>query len=185
MYPYILLRIEEYIPKIFLVSLENDTKEVESSEEIDLLDIVLSIGEKLNLIKPPLNSLSETEKYDYLISLARGSDEAYVQLEMDVWEEFSIVEYIDNFLNNNKIQPVYLDVELNDDIKNEIDQNQNSDLLASILEHIYTIIIARTILVASEMGIGVIHLSDNSKNARLQEKMALELQKIDIELIID
>lgn len=185
MYPYIVLRFRNNIPKIFLVSLENQEREITISEDLNMLDIVLQLGEKFNLLQP---NLSREEQYSYLINLARESDEtfasSYGELE-DIEDQFQLKKYIQQFLEDNRVEPLYLDIEMDKDVRDQLDRNQNSDVFASTLDYIYTILIAKTVLVASDLGIGVIHLDDETKNTRLQEKMALELEKIDVEFIVD
>ncbi len=39
-------------------------------------------------------------------------------------------------------------------------------------------------MAAAELGLGTIRLDDESKNTRLQEKMAMELEKMDVDLIV-
>ncbi len=183
MYPYIILKIENYIPHLYLRTSETLETQIED-EDISLLDTVLELGEKLNLSDSNLDSKSQ---YNYLINLAREHDETYATSNSDIDNTtfFRLKEYLDRFLEENKVEPLYLDVEVSDEIRDQLNREQGADLLASILDYIYTILIAKSVIAASEMGIGVIHLNDETKNSRLQEKMAMELEKIDVELIID
>lgn len=183
-YPHISLKIENFIPSINFVSNENTFRKITIEDE-NLLEILSKLVNQLNLVQTD-SKLNNDELYAEILSLARESVAEGINeipgLDAET-TEFEITKIVKNVLS--ELAPIEIpNVDINETIKNELIRNYNIDTLATVLESIYAVLILKTLLAASELGIGIFVLDDRHINSRLMEKMATELQKIDLELII-
>lgn len=182
-YPHIALKIENFTPSINFVKDENTSRKITINDE-NLLVILSTLTKQLDLIEDEIESTEDL--YLRILELAR---EAVTEGMNDIpgldaeTTEFEIQKVVDNVqteLESDDLEGVIYDVAVRD----EIIRNQNIDTLGTVLESIYAVMILKTLLAASDLGIGTIVLDDKHKDARLMEKMASELQKMDLELII-
>ncbi len=187
MSPYVALKIEDFVPSIYYFPDDGMSRKMTHQEE-NILDRMIQATQNLNL------DTSESEQnrdnlYEELLSKARKSDEFYLDEFNDINTdsiEFNIQNLFDDLMKYaSELEQEYRDVDMSEEIRRELDQNQSGDIFASMLESLYLRLIAKTLLAASDLGIGEIHLQDSHKNARLAEKMSNELQKMGLELIID
>lgn len=184
---FIQLRIQNFIPNIYLVNNNGAEKKITLKDE-NLLENINLAANKLHIDLE--NSLESPEKlYSELLSTARESDETYMIEDTQMNQEsieFNIRSLIDELLGRaERMEQEYKDIDMNEETRAEINQNQSRDILASILEEIYLRLTAKTLIAASELGITEIHLQDDHKNGRLAEKMNKELGKMGAELIVD
>ncbi len=187
MYPNVTLLIKNNIPTIVYNSKNGEGKELVNEEE-DLQEIVLSLAKSLELS----NEFTGNSADDFinLLSLAEQGDERLIENLPEInklSKSFKVKEFLDielaKAIENKNTFEEYKG-EASTEVLKELERNQNIDIFASLLEYIYSILIAKTILYAADLGIGDIHLADEGKLLRLQAKMASELSKIDIELHI-
>lgn len=184
MQPYISLQIRNHIPHIVFYPDEGMSRSLTVDDE-SILPIVASIAKRLELIAEEEEVNAET--LTNLFELARTSDESYLDTTPDLETEESefklaaiMNRLVDQALATREDQ--YPETELNDDVRAELASNLNADIFASLLDALYTVLIAKTLLAASELGIGKISLDDEHNNVRLLEKMSKELAKLGIEL---
>lgn len=187
MYPHVSLTIKNNIPSIVYHPKEGVEKKINTTDE-NIYEIALDVAQKLGLVKN--TKLSADDQFQSLLSVARESDETYVTDLTDIDPEViefdlngSMSKAVDKAIKNKRDE--YKDVEMSDEIRGELELNQNKDIFASLMDAMYMVLIAKTVLVAAELGIGKIALNDSSKNARLHEKMLQELHKLGIEYITD
>lgn len=184
MYPNITLEIKNHIPSLVYYTSENVSKKITLKDE-NLKKLFSDIATELKLIIK--ESREENNLVSGLLDLARESDETYIidYPEIDVSNiEFNLEQAARLFLDNIETVSEYSDIELDDEIREEVNKNQNADIFASLLDYLYTIMAAKALLAGSELGIGNIRLTDEQKNTRLQEKLAIELDKMGVELIV-
>lgn len=190
-YPRITLTIKNHIPSLIYAKGEDDAVNLIEDQE-DLSKIITSVAKQLNLLEE-IEKGTSSEQYLALINLAytqgdehfidqipeAGTKKASFQLEKLIKDKLpKLLE------NRSEFENIY-DTPLSIDVKAEIERNENIDILASVLEMIYLLMIGKTLLEASELAIGNIHLNDSDGNVRLRERMASELTKADIKLTID
>ena len=187
MYPHVSLTIKNHVPSIVYHPKEGVEKKMNIKDE-NIYDIAFDVANKLDLIGDA--NLSKDEQFDELLTKARESDEKYVTDLTDINPD--VIEFELNDSMSRAVEKAiktksneYEGVEMPDEIRKELDLNQNKDIFASLMDAMYTVLIAKTVLAAAELGIGKIALNDSSKNARLHEKMLQELHKLGIEYITD
>lgn len=186
MYPQVELKIINGIPHIVYKTNEEEQK-VMTQGKHSIYDVALSGAKKLNLISSEAEP--NRENFEKMTQLARESDEIFYTELPEINTEtsdFSLQETLENYLSKMLEEPVdeYSDLAMTDDVKEELERFRNSDYFASYLEALYSVLIAKTVLSAHDLGIGNISLSDDLKNPRLVEKMSKELEKLGLELVV-
>lgn len=182
MQPSIILQIKNNIPQVIFMSSPDNKKEITESKE-DLNDIIQSLATELNILNESERTLNN------LLEYARESDDLFLNPFVEIDSKagnFQINEAVEQQLSKAKDQSSDFSEygKIDKNVKEELKKNQNADIFASILDTIYNVLIAKTILHASELGIGQIYLDDETDNKRLREKMAKELDELGIELLI-
>lgn len=182
-YPHISLKIEDFVPSINFVSDQNTSNKITTNDE-NLLSIVSVLAKDLNLVEE-VSSTSE-DLYNQILGLARESVSEGLNeipgLDPDT-TEFEIQKTVDGV--QKEIEKDELEGAIYEKaVRDELERNEHIDTLSTALESIYSVMILKTLLAASELGIGTIVLDDKTKNSRLMEKMALELERMDLELLI-
>lgn len=172
-YPNITLVIRGNIPSLELENKVGEKKTIAIS--------ALSIDEVLERVA---KALRLDESIDDIWEMLREGDETYIEFsEIDELEEVEIdlQGTLDEALKHLELD---IQEEVNKDVSEALTHYHQADVLASTLEEIYNLLIARTVFTASEMGIGNIILKDERKEPRLREKMSKELSAVEIELIV-
>jgi len=185
MKPHVVLRVENFTPSIHYIPQEGVSRKMTKNDE-NLLELIKSLAQELDL---ETQNESDEDIYEDLLRIARESDEFYLPEHQDLNPEETEFE-LDNLFTSmlekaQELDQEYGDVKMDDEIRKELDQNQSADVFASILESVYLRLIAKTLIAASELGIGEIHLADKHKNPRLADQMKKELDKMGVELVID
>ena len=181
MFPNITLAIKNHIPQIIYYPEEGISRKMTLVDE-NLSDIILDISKKLEFS-------DDYKTLEDVLRLARESDETFIAdlPDMDVEDpEFRLNETLKKHLDKvlTDLEDDYANVEMDEELKKEVNQNKKADILASILEGLYAILIAKTLIAAAELGIGTVRLDDEHKNPRLVEKMSKELEKLGIGLLL-
>lgn len=129
---------------------------------------------------------SETNTLAELLSFARSGDENFMEFaKLDVDNDGLETAEIMNGVIKAAKEKVDEYVEANDEIKKTLDLFWQADMLASILEEIYALVIAKAVFNASELGINTIVLDDDFHEVRLQEKVGKEITAVpEIELVV-
>lgn len=186
MYPYVELKIKDGVPSLVYYASEGVERPMTLTQD-SIFDAAMFGGKELGLVDK--NAEHNQENLEALLTLARESDETYYP-ELPDMEleniEFNLLKTLKPYLKKMvELTPDdYSDLSMTDDVKAELEKFQKADLFASYMEALYTILIAKTLLAANDLGIGNITLNDDFKNPRLMEKMSKELDKLEIELII-
>jgi hypothetical protein len=186
-YPFVELTIKDYKPTITFHPEEGLVRNL-TLEETDLIPIILSVAETLTLV---IGNTDDMEKVNELINLTREADEFMFDVkEPDINlddVEFNLKNIIDNYFRKlQKTKSFHSGMDgLANDVQGELDRYHNIDILANVLDTIYKILIAKTLVAAANLGIGDIYLNDEHKNARLQELMAKELEKLGVDLYVE
>lgn len=187
MQPFISLQIRNHIPHIVFYPDEGMSRNLTVDEE-SIVNVVSSIAKRLELIAEEEDASDET--LTRLFNLARSSDESYLNttpnFETDD-SEFKLMEIMTELVEQSlkTREELYPETDMNDEVRTEINSNMNADIFASLMDALYTVLIAKTLLAASELGIGKIKLDDEHNNVRLLEKMSKELAKLGLELETD
>ncbi len=186
MYPFVELKIKDGIPQVVYYAAEGQERPMNSSLE-SLTDAVMHGAKHLKLVDQEVeHNYSNLEE---LLKLARESDENYYTEipDMDVENvDFGLLETLKPYLEkmSEVEQDEYSDLDMTDEVKEELDRFKRADQFASYMEAMYSILIAKTLLAANDLGIGDIRLNDDLKNPRLVEKMSKELDKLGLELLV-
>ncbi|MEO6729165.1 MAG: hypothetical protein ABIM99_04555 [Candidatus Dojkabacteria bacterium] len=186
MAPYITLKIENHVPHLFYTNSDGTTKQLTTKDE-NISKLVMHMGESFNLTE---KNMDDDVQVNRLILLSHEADPDYVTGAPEIDSEsleFELEELILELIAESRnIEKEYSDLdEMTQELRDEIDRNQNIDIMASILDTVYKIIIAKTLLAAYELEIGEVHLKTTENYPRFVEKLGEELLKLDIELIID
>lgn len=183
-YPAIALVIKNSVPSIVYYPEEGMMRKMTLKEE-NISDIVLSLVKRL--------SLENITTLEDALVLARESDETSMdfsdfldlessELEFEISKTLSGI--VDSVVNNTGKE--YEDIDLTPEVKNELVRNKNADTFASVLDTLYNILITKTLIAASEIGMtSGIHLVDETHNSRLREKMSRELENLGVDLIVE
>lgn len=191
MYPHVALNIQNHKPHITFHPEEGMSRQM-TMADVDLSNIIEKLARELDLIDDMLEELTEREMFvENLLEIARNAAdttkvEQYPELNTEN-VEFELDDALAGLVAQaKKNREQYEEIaELEPDVKQELLKNENQDIFASTLEAMYNTLIANTLLAASEIGVGKIKLNDEHKNTRLQEKMAQELEKLGMELIVE
>lgn len=176
------LVINDNIPAIYFINSESVEKKLTLIDE-NLEEIILNLAKKLEI---ETNETQSPNKLQEILAIASEGEIGILESEipdLDVSNvEFEILKSIDRnielavSLDNN-----YSDIEMNDKVKQELERNYRIDILASIIDQIYDIIIAKVILAAYELDLNSVTFESNLNFPRLTEKLGNELQKLDID----
>jgi hypothetical protein len=186
MYPYVELNIKDGVPSIIYYPDQNSSRAMTIENE-SVIEAAIFAGKELGLIDSKAEHTQQN--FEELLTIARNSDETfYTEIpNMDVESiEMKLLKTLKPYLQEikNYNPDNYSGIQMDKNVKEEIERIRMSDSFASYMEGLYTILIAKTLLAANDLGIGNIALNDNNRNPRLMEKMAAELDKLGIELII-
>ncbi len=172
-YPNVALKFDEYLPSIELNSAPGEFRTILVADKS--LDTVLTEAAQ---------AMGADWTIDEIMTRIKEADEFYIEFPEKVLDsealDFNFIEEVLQQGKENYAEPEGVSAEL----AAEINNFWYADMLASILEHAYTLLIARTVLLASELGIGDIQLIDSRHDAHLREKMSRDLSTIDLELIV-
>jgi hypothetical protein len=182
MNPFITLKIENQIPTIVFHNRDGIEKDLTLKKE-NIEQEILAIAKNLEIPDISNPSLSEvldlaSEGHHDLINTSPDIITNSLEFDLEGIIGGSLVEAEDSIED-------YSEVELTDQLREEIDRNNKIDILASIIDQIYNILIAKTLLAAYELEINEIHFRSDYNYARLIEKMGNEIQKLNLEFIID
>ena len=188
MNPLIALSIKNHKPELIYYPKEGEKKKLTLKDE-NIYEIVIQIAREIGLINKEAIAIDVTILSD-LLDIAREADELFItdlpEIETESLE-FDLEIILNNFLHNILKNDVdeYKDIEMPDLVRVELELNKKKDIFASILDVMYSILIAKSLLAAAELGLGIIKLEDEGKNPRLAEKMSKELTKLEVEMIIE
>lgn len=184
MYPKISLKIENHIPTIIYYP-DADTAKKMTEETEDLYTVVMEIAKQIGLIEDYNKQTKDLVLYDELLSLARESNEVYLSDYPDInveEPEFNLTPILKKIVDDAlKEANSEMDLNTSDEVKTQLKKNLQADIFASALEVLYMILIGKTLVAASELGVGSIALEDYHKNPRLVEKMGRELDNLGVE----
>ncbi|MCA9386572.1 hypothetical protein KC669_00915 [Candidatus Dojkabacteria bacterium] len=187
MFPNLTLRLKNSIPEIIFFPEEGMSRVLTLKEE-NIEHIMLKMAGFLELE----NEIKDSEEPNmaYILKLAELGDERVIETvpAMDKYKnEFGLEDFLkiqlDKALEERDDFSEY--GEISDEVRTELNRNQNIDIFASLMEIMINTIIAKSLLYSSDLGIGKIRLEDEDGFVRLQQKMASELSKMGIELIIE
>jgi hydrogenase maturation factor HypF (carbamoyltransferase family) len=191
MYPHISLNIVNFKPTITFHPEEGMSRQL-TLDEVNIADIIIELAKRLDLLDEILKKINDKMLLiENLLDIARNAAdinkvEKYpdINVENNEFEiEKTLFPLLDEVIENrNDFSNI---ANLSPELENELIRDENADIFASLLEAMYSILIANTILAASQIGIGKIKLNDTHHNIRLLERMAQELKKLDIELLLD
>ena len=177
-FPNITLKIENHIPSVIYNADKNISREMIKAER-SLEELIKELGQDLDLEENSIEDLMTLTEHgverliEELPKLNKYSNEFEIEKTIKTQTE-DLKEKRENYEGPGVTREVL----------DELMRNQNIDILSSIVELIFNILIAKTVMVSSELGIGNIVLEDKNNYFRLQSKMASELSKMEIKLQI-
>jgi hypothetical protein len=186
MCPNITLKINNFTPKIIYNPDEKTSREIINKDE-NLALLINPLAKELNLLND-LNADNHEELFAEILKLSaeatqyplddlpKGIEDSNGSFEL---ENLTTKQFKKLFENRETFDHLQ---DIDKAILNELERNQNIDILATLLDYIYFILISKTLFYATDLGIGKILLNDKSGMFRLQEIMADELNKLDITL---
>lgn len=185
MFPNLTLEINKYKPKLVYYPEEGMSRVLVPDEE-DIYELSEFLAKELELFNEA--DSNSADNIVYLLTAAEEGDERMIE-KLPSLDKFSrsfglkdfIIKELKNSIEKREDYENY-EVDIKNEVLNELKRNQNLDIFASLMESIYNILIAKTLVYSSDLGIGIIRLNDQSGLLRLQGKMASELSKIGIEL---
>jgi hypothetical protein len=174
-YPNVRLTILNEVPFVEMHPSDSDSYRL-ASADLGFDTLFLKASE--------LMEISHNE-LDELQSEIRTGDEFYLEfpeIPLDN-DEMKLSELLNVVKEELKSGKPYGDVPMNT-LNQELTHNWHLDILASLQEAAYNLIIVRTVLIASDLGIGTISLDDSRKEPKLLEKMSKDLSQIGVELVV-
>ena len=185
MYPHLTLKIEDQIPQILFFSEENVSRRLTQQNE-NILDEIVWLAEELELA---IEGSTKEERINSILLIASEGDPEIIESlpSIDTTSlEFNLRKTLDENLKEiQNLDSDYSDLEMSDEVRAELDKNRKMDVLASLIDQLYNILIAKTLLAAYELELTDIHLSSDYNYARLTEKMGNEIQKLGLKFTID
>ncbi|MFS8130496.1 MAG: hypothetical protein ACMG57_00810 [Candidatus Dojkabacteria bacterium] len=186
MSPFITLEVNNHIPHLFYTNSDGTSRKLTNIDE-DLSRLILNVAENFNLKE---ENMDDDVQVGRLILLSSEADPDYITHIPEIDSEsleFELEKLLSEVIDESKeIEKEYTDLDgMEQGLRDEIDRNQHIDIMSSILETAYKIIIAKVLLAAYELEIAEVHLKTTENYPRFVEKMGEELQKLDIDLIIE
>lgn len=185
MYPHLTLKIENQNPQIIFHPDSEVSRKLTQNNE-DIVGEIIKIATKLDLTT---EGLSKEAQVDQILQLASVGDNELIEAlpTIDtVSLEFNLNETLNSILEDLQgIEQDYSNIEMSEEVRAELERNRRIDILASLIDQLYDILIAKTLLAAYELEITDIHLSSDYNYARLTERMGNEIQKLGLEFTID
>lgn len=182
MNPFITLRIANQVPSIVFHNSDGVQKNLTQKEE-SIEAAIMSLVRNLDIPE------FDTQNLTQVLEIASEGNYDLIDTNPDI-NTNSLEFNIEGIIGGSLIEAEdaiedYSDVEMNEEIRAEIERNNKIDILASLIDQIYNILIAKTLLAAYELEITEIHLKSDFNYARLAEKMGHEIQKLNLEFTID
>lgn len=183
MYPNLTLLIQNNKPIIQFNQEKDISRNLHDLDE-DLVKIIQSLGAKLNLVK-------SNENLQTILEICNEGNERFIEKIPNISKDkLSLAKFLHTELEKientrNRYTEFAKRKDVSQAVIDELIRNDSIDIYASLLEMIYNILIGRVVLHAQELGIGIIKLQDEIGFGRLREKMASELSKLDIELVVE
>lgn len=178
-YPNVTLRIKNQVPMLELWTDEKqsktiikgnkgiDTSLIELCEVLDLPVRDANLEEVMHQARSGNESLLEFGDIDFAKQDFDFSDVmAEVEAAYSKYELPLSQEHLEANSNSTELLA-------------ELKKNWKEDALASFIEEMYNILIARTFYLAGETSVSTIVLIDDRQDARLREKMAKELATVE------
>ncbi len=186
MYPNLTLIIENQIPRLVFNPEEGMSRRLTLKEE-SIEEVLTELVKALNLIEEVEEA--EEENIHYILNLGFEGDSRMIEAipGMEKYkDEFGFSKFVNDHLDKAIEEKDDFSEygEITEKVKKELERNQSIDILASLIDILINVIIAKTLLYSSDLGVGKIRLEDKDGFVRLQEKMSSELSKMDIELNI-
>jgi hypothetical protein len=182
MNPHIILKIENHTPHLYFHPENGENRQL-TKKDTNLEELIINIADQLGI------KTEGTDRLQDLLQLASESDELY-NTELPVIDVESLELDVENpimlmlsAMNSTK-EDYSTMTGISDELRTEIERNRDADIFASVLDKIYSIIIAKALLAAHDLEIPNIRLSSENNYPRLAEKMGNELQKLGIEFEI-
>lgn len=165
-----------------ILRLEDDQKikNIDINQE-SLSSVIFRVAKELNLtdLYPTLDQLFKfaREAADILI-------DPYIDID-DSTDNFNLFDSIRPFLEelkseNQKLNSQNLDLDIK--VSEFLSLSRIQDIFASILELIYSVIIAKVFIVISDLGLDTIVLDDSLGDIRLRDRFRIDCQKMGIKL---
>lgn len=185
MAPYLKLKIEKHIPHIYFYSNDGSEKRLTNVDE-NILNEILEISKLLGF---QVENLSDEEQLNNILEIVSESD-SNIELKAPNINSNSVEFNLNKTLKTSidevlSLENEYEGIEMGDDVRAELERNRNVDILASLTDMLYDIIIAKTLLAAYDLEINDIHLENAHNYARFNERMGMELQKLGLEFTIE
>ncbi|MDQ6985770.1 MAG: hypothetical protein Q9M91_06705 [Candidatus Dojkabacteria bacterium] len=183
MYPKITLKIEGETPTVLYEPEDGMSRELITEHE-NLKDLFKSYVIRLGL------SSDEAISFEEIARLATEGDGRFIEsipsvnLDSNGFDLKKALARQKEDIDNNRIDISQYSDDSSKEVLNELQRNENLDALACLIDTAYNIIIAKTIHLASELGILKIYLEDHDKNIRLVERFTSELTKEEIDFEI-
>jgi hypothetical protein len=182
MYPYISLKIQNYVPHLYYAQSEENVRKLTFKDE--------DISSTFEMIAKELGLFEESTTFEDLLLLASEADDKYFENSpnINIEElEFQLQDIMTKVLNVALDEKTidYKTEDLTEELKKEIVRNHNMDIMASLFDIAYKIIIAKTLLAAYDLEISNIHLETDYSLPRFTEKMAKELEDLGLEFSLD
>lgn len=174
-YPNVTLKIRQYVPTI---EYSLDDQVVKKLYTLDKgLDTLLM--EAASSVHFAYNDVND------IFALIRTGMENFLEFpEIDYEGEELNSHYISEQLHTALVEREAA-AGLDPEVGNALNEFWQADVLASVLEEVYALLIAKTVFSASELGIGTIILDDDMHEIRLHEKVGKEMGAVpEIELIV-
>lgn len=176
-YPNITIQVKDQVLSLEF-NADKDTSKtmfvLEPSLNFSLESAAKSVGFKFNSV-------------DDILAFARLGDEKLMEFAKFNLEVADLnVEDILNGLQQQVADrnPEYAEG-ASSEVNEALDEFWRADMLASFLEEIYSLVIAKAVFNASELGINTIVLNDERNEIRLQEKVGKEITAVpELELIV-
>jgi hypothetical protein len=180
MYPHVLLKIENDVPNLYLVK-DEDTQTKITLVDQNLAAVIIKAANTLGI-----DNLGNIED---VLATVNHADENYLDENPDINPEsveFELDEVSKQVLELAMAVPSeYADIEMSDEVRAELETNHKHDILASIVNILYKVLITKTLIAAHDLELDKVHFFGDKNYARLTEKMGKELTALGVELFLD
>lgn len=176
-YPNITIKIRNFIPTLEFQPAEGESKPM----------FTLDLGlDTLLMNSADLIGYNDYQNATDILQFIRGGDENFIEFgKIELGQEQISTKHVLDGLKTAIAERPATHNDSSDEVNAELTTYWQADVLASVLEEAYAILIAQAVFNASELGLNIIVLDDDQHEIRLQEKAGKEIGAVEqIELIV-
>ena len=166
-YPNITIKIRNFVPTLEFQLNDEGTKPM-FTLDMGLDTLLMKVADAIGF--------KDYQDAKDIFELIRTGDETFADFgKIELGNDHITTKHIIDGLANVIAERPEIPAGSSDELATELTLYWQADVLASVLEEAYAILIAQAVFNAAELGLNVIALDDDQHEIRLQEKIGKEI----------